>query len=185
MVSADVTELLEASRGGDAQATDRLLSVVYDELRQIARAYRVRHDVGETLSATALVHEAYLKMVDGDRLPFDGRSHFFGAAARSMRQVVVDAARSRSRAKRGGGLRPVPLDEAPALVAPGRADEVLALDEALTALEALDARAARVVECRYFVGLTIDETAAALGLSPMTVKRDWAAARAWLHRALV
>ena len=110
---ADVTELLAASRDGDAEATDQLMAAVYDELRQIAAAHRVRHDVGDTLSATSLVHECYLKLVDGDRLPFEGRAHFFGAAARAIRQVIIDAARSRARDKRGGGVRPVPLDEAP------------------------------------------------------------------------
>lgn len=184
MPHADVTELLEASRDGGADANARLLEAVYGELRQIARSFHARHDIGDTLTATSLVHEAYLKLVDGDRLPFDGRAHFFGAAARAMRQVVVDSARSKSRAKRGGGVKALRLDDELQISADGRSDEVLALDEALVKLEAVDPRAARVVECRYFAGLTVDETAAALEVSPMTVKRDWAAARAWLHNAL-
>ena len=180
----DVTELIAASREGAPGATDRLLSVVYDELRGIARAYRAQHAVGETLSATSLVHEAYLKLVDDERLAFNGRGHFFGAAARAMRQVIVDAARARGRDKRGGGVPAIALDDAPQIQADARPDDVLALDEALRALEAVDPRAARVVECRYFAGLSVPETAAALDLSPTTVKRDWAAARAWLLRAL-
>ena len=180
----DVTELIAASREGAPGATDKLLGVVYDELRHIARAHRARHAVGDTLSATSLVHEAFLKLVDGEQIAFDGRAHFFGAAARAMRQVIVDAARARGRIKRGGGARPVRLDDAATLAAPERSEEVLALDEALSRLEAADPRAARVVECRYFAGLSVPETAAALGVSAMTVKRDWAAARAWLHQAL-
>lgn len=182
---ADVTELLAASRDGDAEATDQLMAAVYDELRQIAAAHRARHDVGDTLSATSLVHECYLKLVDGDRLPFEGRAHFFGAAARAIRQVIIDAARARARDKRGGGARPIPLDDAPTVPGPDHHDdEVLALDRSLRRFAAIDERAARVVECRYFAGLTVEETAEALDVSPMTVKRDWAAARAWLHRDL-
>ncbi|MGB3544348.1 sigma-70 family RNA polymerase sigma factor [Rubrivirga sp.] len=184
MSRADVTELLEASRDGQSEASAKLLEAVYDELRQIARSFHARHDIGDTLTATSLVHEAYFKLVDGDRLPFDGRAHFFGAAARAMRQVVVDSARSKNRAKRGGGQAALRLDEALPVAAPGRSEDVLALDEALVELEKVDPRAARVVECRYFAGLTVEETAGALEVSPMTVKRDWAAARAWLHNAL-
>lgn len=184
MADLEVTDLLAASREGDAEATDRLLAAVYGELRTIAAGYRARNNVGATLSTTELLHEAYLKLVDGNRLPFDGRAHFFGAAARAMRQVVVDAARARNRDKRGGGTPPLRLDEAPPVAAPGKAEDVIALDRALTRFEHVDARAARVVECRYFAGLTIEETAEALDVSTMTVKRDWAAARAWLHHAL-
>jgi len=184
MGSADVTELLAASREGDADATDRLLGAVYGELRRIAHAYHARHAIGETLSATSLVHEAYLKLVDDGRLPFDGRAHFFGAAARAMRQVIVDAARARRRDKRGGGARPTPLDDLGTLVAPAPSEEILALDEALQSLETVDPRASRVVECRYFAGLSVEETAGALGISEATVKRDWTTARAWLHRTL-
>jgi RNA polymerase sigma factor (TIGR02999 family) len=158
------------------------MEAVYDELRLIARAHGPGPDA--TLTATALVHEAYVKLADGQRLAYDDRAHFFASAARAMRQVVVDDARAKKRDKRGGGERPLRLVdglEAPAPTAPER---VVALDEALRRFEALDARAARVVECRYFAGLTVEETASALGLSASTVKRDWATARMWLHRAL-
>ncbi len=184
MHDVDVTGLLEASREGNTEATDRLLAAVYDELRMIAAAHRARNKVGETLTVTSLVHEAYLKLVDDQRLSFNGRAHFFGAAARAMRQVVVDAVRARGREKRGSGARPLRLDEAPPVTDASRSEDVLALERALERFEAVDPRAARVVECRYFAGLSIKETAEALDLSPMTIKRDWAVARAWLHRAL-
>jgi RNA polymerase sigma factor (TIGR02999 family) len=185
---APVTRLLAASRGGDPDASQRLVAAVYDELRAIARAERRGHH-HDTLNTTALVHEAYAKLVDGEALRFDGRGHFFGAAARAMRQVLVDDARARSRLKRGGADRPVSLDEAPEAAADdafsdGRTDEVLAIDGALNRFAALDPRAARVVECRYFGGLSVEETAEALGVSEATVKRDWAAARLWLYQAL-
>ena len=146
--------------------------------------FRSRDRRDATLNTTALVHEAYLKLVDGDRLPFDGRAHFFSAAARAMRQVIVDDARKRNRIKRGGGQRPTSLDRIGEVGGDEPAEEILALDEALVRFEAFDERAARVVECRYFAGLTVEETAEALSISPTTVKREWAAARAWLYRAL-
>ncbi|MEM6325867.1 MAG: sigma-70 family RNA polymerase sigma factor [Bacteroidota bacterium] len=182
--AGDVTALLAESRGGNTAANDRLLSAVYDELHRLARAHRSLGQRDGTLNTTALVHEAYLKLIDGDRLPFDGRAHFFSAAARAMRQVIVDDARKRNRAKRGGGARPTSLDRVGEPMADQPTDEILALDEALKQFETLDPRAASVVECRYFAGLTVEETAQALGISPTTVKREWAAARAWLYRAL-
>ena len=181
---ADVTALLADSRNGDISAADRLLSAVYDELHHLAKVHRAQNRRDGTLNTTALVHEAYFKLVDGDRLPFDGRAHFFGAAARAMRQVIVDDARRRNRAKRGGGVRPTSLSSVGEVGGDEPAAEILALDEALKRFEAVDPRAARVVECRYFAGLTVEETAEALGISPTTVKREWAAARAWLYRAL-
>ncbi|OZC01876.1 ECF-type sigma factor [Rubricoccus marinus] len=184
MPSADVTALLADSRNGDSSASDRLLGAVYDELHRLAQIHRSRSRRDGTLNTTALVHEAYLKLVDGDRLPFDGRAHFFAAAARAMRQVIVDDARKRNRVKRGGGERPTSLDRVGEIRADEPADEILALDEALKRFEEIDPRAARVVECRYFAGLTVEETAEALGISPTTVKREWVAARAWLYRAL-
>lgn len=182
--SGDVTSLLAESRSGDASAADRLLAAVYDELHRLAQIHRSRNRRDATLNTTALVHEAYLKLVDGDRLPFDGRAHFFAAAARAMRQVIVDDARKRNRVKRGGGDRPTSLDRVGEPMADEPAEEILALDEALGQFEQLDPRAARVVECRYFAGLSVEETAEALDISPTTVKREWAAARAWLYRAL-
>ncbi|HEX9953156.1 MAG TPA: ECF-type sigma factor [Rubricoccaceae bacterium] len=183
-----VTALLAASHGGDADAAQRLVAAVYDELRAIARSERRGH-THDTLNTTALVHEAYAKLVDGQALRFNGRGHFFGAAARAMRQVLVDDARARTRLKRGGAERPIALDDAPEVAATdafsdGRSDEVLAIDAALLRFAALDPRAARVVECRYFGGLSVEETAEALGISEATVKRDWTAARLWLFQAL-
>ena len=188
MLRPPVTALLDASRGGDADASQRLVAAVYDELRAIARSERRGHH-HDTLNTTALVHEAYAKLVDGQALRFNGRGHFFGAAARAMRQVLVDDARARTRLKRGGADRPIALDDAPEpaatdAFADGRSDEVLAIDQALVRFAELDPRAARVVECRYFGGLSVEETAEALDVSEATVKRDWAAARLWLFQAL-
>ncbi len=180
----DVTELLAGSKGGNAQDTDRLLSAVYDELRRMAHSQRSKHRDAETINTTALVHEAYVKLVDGERLPFDGRNHFFAAAARAMRQVLVDAARAQNREKRGGGVRPAQLDPENEPAGEDQPEVLIALDDALKRFAEIDERAARVVECRYFAGLTNEETAEALDLSTATVKRDWAAARAWLYRAL-
>ena len=178
---SDVTVLLEQAHAGDTSALDRLFPLVYDELRALARARR-RGGAAETLNTTALVHEAYEKMAGGGRTPTN-RLHFFRVASRVMRSVLVDYARAQRTARRGGDLTRAPLAAVPD---PGalRVDEVLAVDDALGRLEALDERQARVVECRYFVGLTVDETAGLLDVSPSTVHRDWAAARAWLAREL-
>ena len=183
-----VTDLLAASRGGDAEASQRLVAAVYDELRAIARAERRGHH-HDTLNTTALVHEAYAKLVHGQQLHFDGRGHFFAAAARAMRQVLVDDARARTRLKRGGTDRPLSLDDVPEPAVPDdgadeKTDELLAVDRALSRFAAIDPRASRVVECRYFAGLSVEDTAVALGVSEATVKRDWAAARAWLFQQL-
>src|SRR5215217_6899219 len=177
---ADVTGLLIAWSEGDAAALDALLPVVYAELRRQARRALRREAAGHTLQPTALVHEAYLKLVDQTPSRWQGRAQFYGVAARCMRQVLVDAARTRRAAKRGGGAHPITLGDAEGLaiapVAGGEAvgDDVLALDEALTRLAALDPEQARVVELRYFGGMTIEETAEAVGTSPATVKRQWA-----------
>ena len=187
---ADVTGLLVAWSKGDRAALDELLPVVYAELRRQARRALRREAAGHTLQPTALVHEAYLKLVDQRPDRWQGRAQFFGVAARCMRQVLVDAARTRRAAKRGGGARAITLGDAEGLVAApsggGEAagDDVLALDEALTRLAALDPDQARIVELRYFAGLSIEESAAALGISPATLKRRWALARAWLLREL-
>ncbi len=178
----NVTALLEDVRAGREEALDELLPLVYDELRALAHRQRLRQGAAETLNTTALVHGAYEKLV---RAPGDwnDRAHFFRVAARAMRQVIVDYARAQQAAKRGGDRHAVSLDGIP-LVAEARTEEVLALDEALSRLGALDERQSEVVTLRYFVGLTIPETAEVLGLSPATVKREWTAARAWLHREI-
>jgi RNA polymerase sigma factor (TIGR02999 family) len=185
----EVTRLLAEARAGDAAALDRLLPLVYDELRALAHRQRLRQGGAETLNTTALVHEAYEKLARADAggAGWNDRAHFFRVAARAMRQVLVDYARAQTAAKRGGEATPLPLDAAEAagaLLPAERAAEVVALDEALGRLTALDPRQGEVVELRYFVGLTIPETADVLGLSPATVKREWTAARAWLHREM-
>jgi RNA polymerase sigma factor (TIGR02999 family) len=168
--------------GSDGAMLDALLPHVYGELKRLARAARAGR-AGETLSTTALVHEAYLKLAPSAGAGWEGRAHFFGVAARAMRQLLVDAARRRARVKRGGGGAAVTLDEG-GHAAPTRGDELLALDEALDRLAALDPRQARVVELRFFGGLTSAEAAEALGISVPTVERDWRAARAWLRLAM-
>ena len=177
-----VTAMLRAASGGDRQVLDALLPHVYAELKRLARAARLGK-AGETLCTTALVHEAYLKLVPSAGTNWQGRAHFFGVAARAMRQLLVDAARERARLKRGGGDWAVTFDEGDH-AAPARAEELLALDAALARLAALDARQARVVEHRFFGGLTSAETAQVLGGSVPTVDRDWRAARAWLRREM-
>jgi RNA polymerase sigma factor (TIGR02999 family) len=187
-----VTPLLLAWGSGDRAALDALVPVVYSELRrQAARALR-REGAGHTLQATALVHEAYLRLVDQRRAEWRNRAQFFGVAAELMRRVLIDHARARHTAKRGGGAAPVTLglggaglsDAAADVAAEEPAAEVLALDEALSRLAAMDPEMARLVELRYFGGLTIEETAEVLGVSPATVKREWATARGWLRREL-
>jgi RNA polymerase sigma factor (TIGR02999 family) len=185
----EITQLLARAGAGDAAALDRLLPLVYDELRALARRQRLRQGGTETLNTTALVHEAYEKLARAGEqgAGWNDRAHFFRVAAKAMRQVLVDYARARHTAKRGGDAPALPLDLAEAagtLLSAERADEVVALDEALDRLSALDPRQGEVVELRYFVGLTIPETADVLGLSPTTVKREWTAARAWLHREM-
>lgn len=177
------TELLLSPSAGTAETLDRLLPVVYHELREIARRQLRREHAALTLDTTALVHEAYLKLVDQTKVTRKGRAYFFAAAARSMRQILVDYARRRSAAKRGGGRRPLDLDERDVSV-DAFAAEMLDLAEALEQLAGLNPRHARVVECRFFGGMSVEETADALDVSPRTVKYDWALARAWLYDAL-
>ena len=178
----DVTQLLALARDGDQRALGQVLPLVYDELRRLARSQRYRNGASATLNTTAVVHEAYEKLAHHDGTYAD-RIHFFRVAARAIRQVLIDAARARKADKRGGGTPDVSLDDI-ALASPARADEALALDEALDRLALLDERQAQIVDLRYFVGLTVPETAEVLDLSPATVKRDWAAARAWLVREM-
>jgi RNA polymerase sigma factor (TIGR02999 family) len=181
-VAPELTALLHAARGGDERALGALFTSVYDELRRLA--HRVRHEsASETLNTTALVHEAYLKLLPSGRLDLEGRAHFFGVAARAMRQVLVDAARRRGAAKRGGGALLVTFQDQPAGEAL-QVDQLVALDDALQRLQALNERQVRVVEHRFFAGLNTRETAEVMGLSVPTVERDWRFARAWLAREL-
>jgi RNA polymerase sigma-70 factor (ECF subfamily) len=179
----DVTQVLEQLRGGDKRAADKLLPLVYDEFRALARHYLAQERHNHTLQPTALVHEAYMKLVDQTRVDWQGKSHFFAVAAQAMRRILVDHARAHQRDKRGGGRARVVLDEAVAL-SPQKDEDVLALDEALERLGALDPRQAKVVELRFFGGLSVDEVAEALGVSKRTVEGDWTFARAWLSREL-
>jgi RNA polymerase sigma factor (TIGR02999 family) len=178
-----VTDLLRAWGAGEADALDRLVPLVYDELRHQARRYLRREAVGHTLQTTGLVHEAYLRLVDQRAVRWESRAQFFGVAAQLMRRILVDHARAQHAAKRGGSAIQVPLEDDTA-AASERDVDLLALDEALTRLAALSERQARVVELRYFAGLGIEETAEVLGVSIGPVKRDWAVARAWLRREL-
>jgi RNA polymerase sigma factor (TIGR02999 family) len=178
-----VTQVLSAARPDGRDVFDELLPLVYDELRQIAHRHLAHERRQRTLNTTALVHEAYLKLVDQSRVPEKGRDYFFAAVARAMRQVLVDAARRRGRFKRGEGVAPLNLDDFQVAV-DDFATELKDLDEALERLETQFPRQARVVECRFFGGLSVEETAEALELAPRTVKRDWALARAWLFREL-
>jgi RNA polymerase sigma factor (TIGR02999 family) len=185
--SPDVTQLLIGWGAGDHAAEEQLLSAVYTELhRQAARAMRGESDE-VTLQATALVHEAYLRLIDQSRVQWSNRAHFFGVAAQLMRRILVDHARRRHARKRGDGVRPLALDEREGPVPAHNEDagvDVLVLNDALDRLGELDERQARIVELRYFAGLNIEDTAEALHISPATVKREWAVARAWLRREL-
>jgi RNA polymerase sigma factor (TIGR02999 family) len=178
----DVTGLLVAWSHGDADANDRLIEAVYAELRGLARGYLRRERPDHSLAPTALVHEAYLRLVDQRRVPWQNRAHFFAIAAHVMRRLLVDHARAHGAAKRGSGHR-VPLLDLDVAVEPEDFD-VIALDAALARLAAFDSRQSRLVELRFFGGLTGDEIAAVLGVAPITVKRDWALAKAWLFREL-
>ena len=181
--SGDVTRLLVAWSQGDEGALDTLLPLVYSELREMAHRYLGRERRDHTLQPTAVVHEAFLRLIKQRRVDWKSRSHFFAVAAQAMRRILVDHARARAADKRGGGQTLIALDAAPSGETP-RAVDLIALDDALGRLEKLDRTKASVVEMRFFGGLTIDETAEALGASPSTVKRDWTLARAFLYREL-
>jgi len=181
--AGQLTGLLQAWSAGDAGARESLLALVYDKLRRLA-AQQLRREHGlRSLSATALVHEAYLRLAGQQGLAWKDRAHFYGIAAITMRRVLVEAARRRGAAKRGGDLRRITLGEHVALLE-ARGVELLDLDEALTALSAVDERQARIVELRFFAELTVEEVAEVMGIAPVTVKREWAVARAWLFRQL-
>lgn len=179
-----IDELLLAVKGGDRSALDELVPLVYDELLQMARGQRHRWHGNLTLNATAIVNEVYIKLVDHGRIAPESRGHFFAAAAKAMRHILCNYARDTQRLKRGGGVANVPLDEVANIshldVSEAQASELTALDEALVRLERINERQSRVVECRFFGGMTIEDTASVLGLSPATVKRDWTDARTWL-----
>lgn len=180
----NVTALLREMAAGEPEALDRLIPVVYEELQRIARGQLRRERADHTLSTSALVHEAYLKLVDIRQVDWQNRVHFFAMAARVMRRVLIDFARARKREKRGGGAVHVTLREAAGMPLDDGPQALIDLDDALQRLEARNARHCRVVECRCFAGLTVEETARALDISTATVKRDWAFARAWLNHEL-
>jgi RNA polymerase sigma factor (TIGR02999 family) len=181
---SDVTRMLGALEKGDPKAADELLPLVYDELRRLAADKLGRENPGQTLQATALVHEAYLRLVDADQVrQWHGRTHFFAVAAEAMRRILVDHARQKKSRKRGGGRARAELHE-DGVAAPEESDEILAVDEALACLAAADPQAAELVKLRYFAGMSMDETAKALNISPRSADRLWAYARAWLQRAI-
>ena len=180
---AAVASLVDGARQGDEQALATLVPLVYDELRRLAASYLRRERPGQTLQATALVHDAYLRLLQDSKLSWQNRAHFFGIAARSMRQILIERARARHAAKRGGDRVRVTFDPG-LLVAAADSIDLEALDDALTRLAAQDPELARVVEVRFFGGLSIEETAEAMGISPATVKRRWTLAKAWLARDL-
>jgi RNA polymerase sigma-70 factor (ECF subfamily) len=182
-INGEVTDLLHRWKAGDPEALEVLLPLVYRELRRIAAAHLRRESPRHTLQATALVNEAYMRLVKAQGVDWQNREHFFGISANLMRQILVDHARRSAAAKRGGGGTVVTLDDGIAAV-DHTDDDLILLDAALTKLAQMDPFAARVVELRYFAGLTIEETATVLETSPMTVKREWATARIWLHREI-
>ncbi len=181
--SAEVTRLLRAWGGGDQAALEQLTSLIYGELRRLARRQMQRETPGHTLQTTALVHEAYLRLVDVTNITWQDRTHFFAVSAQMMRRILVDAARARVSGRRGGRSPRVNLDES-IDAAPVRGRELIALDDSLNALAQMDPRKARVVELRFFGGLSVEETAEVLKISPQSVMRDWKLAKAWLGREM-
>jgi RNA polymerase sigma-70 factor (ECF subfamily) len=178
----DVTQLLRAWREGDKSALDRLMPIVYQDLRRLARRHLLAERAGHTLQATALVNEAYMRLVDYRRMQWQDRAHFLAVSAQLMRRILVEHARRRN-LKRGGAMRHVSLEQAPE-VGSARTKDLIALDESLEELARIDLRKARVVELRYFGGLSVEETAEALSISAVTVMRDWSSAKAWLYREM-
>lgn len=178
-----VTQILHDWSNGDREALDKLMPIVYQELRRQAARYLRRERPAHTLQTTALIHEAYLRLVDQKNVHWQNRAHFYGIAAQLMRRILVDHARSRQAAKRGGSDIKLPLEEG-MIVAAGKDVNLVALDEALERLAAIDPQQSRVVELRFFSGLSVEETAEVLGVSPRTVKRDWNVAKAWLRREI-
>lgn len=181
--AGEITRLARRWSDGDEDAFERLIELVYDDLRRIAHSHMRRTGDGETINTTALVHEAYLKLAGAGTAEWEGRAQFFAFCSKAMRRILIDYARERGAAKRGGGRVRVPLTPESAIVE-REATEILALDEALTALESRDPRMVRIAECRFFGGLSVSETAEAISVSPRTVEREWARARAYLHQML-
>jgi RNA polymerase sigma factor (TIGR02999 family) len=181
--SGEITRLLRAWRGGDPAALERLVQAVYAELRRRAHGYMRDQPAGHTLQTTALVNEAYLHLVDAAGVNWQDRAHFFAVCAQMMRRILVDSARTRGAGKRGGGLQRVDLENV-ADLSPGRDREIVAIDDALKLLAEMDPRKARVIELRFFGGLSVEETAEALHISPQSVMRDWKLAKAWLTREM-
>lgn len=177
----EVTGLLAELRSGNKEALAKLIPLVYDELHRLAEHYMRNERVGHTLQPTALINEAYLRLASAEKANWQHRAHFVAVAAGTMRRVLIDHARKQKAAKRGGKQAALPLEDSPEFLSEERSEELIALDEALTRLQELDSRQSQVVELRFFGGLTVEETAEVLGISPKTVKRDWAVARAWLH----
>jgi RNA polymerase sigma factor (TIGR02999 family) len=183
MDSAEITRMLVAWRNGDSQAFEKLAPVVYRELHRLAKRYLAKERPGHTLQTTALVHEAYLRLIDANHVPWQSRTHFFAVSAQMMRRILVDFARSHQALKHGGAARPMTLDDA-AVISREPDPNLVAMDDALNILATLDARQCQVVELRFFGGLSLEETAEVLKVSVGTVRRDWTLARAWLHREL-
>lgn len=184
-MTSNVTQVLNAIDDGDPQAASQLLPLVYEELRRLATAKMNRESSEQTIQPTALVHEAFIRLIGNERsAEWDNRGHFFAAAAESMRRILIEAARRRNAEKRGGGRKRLDLSGNEAIVNPDDSDTLLALDDALIKLEKEDPELARLVELRYFAGMTVDQTAEVLKVSPRTVKRNWAYARAWLQRQI-
>lgn len=182
--SRQITLMLKEWSEGKREALDKLMPLVYEELRRQASRYLRRERSNHTLQTTALINEAYLKLINQNEVQWQSRSHFFAIAAQAMRRILVDYARERHREKRGGAAENLPIDEAAFVVSQEKSVDLVALDEALTRLAAFDERQARIVELRYFSGLDIEETARILGVSNATVRRDWNMAKAWLHQQI-
>ena len=180
----EISRILQEWSEGGAEVSERLMPLIYDELRRQASRYMRRERIGHTLQTTALIHEAYLKLVDRSDVNWQSRAHFFGAAAQAMKRILVDHAKSRRREKRGGAAEDLPLDEARFVVSRGKSVDLIALDEALTRFAEFDPQQAKIVELKYFAGMQIDEIAEALQISPATVKREWNSAKAWLHNEI-
>ena len=182
-MESDVTRILKAIKAGRGEATDELLPIVYNELRDLATNKLRNESAGNTLQPTALVHEAYLRLIGSDNDDWENRAHFFGAAAEAMRRILIDRARAKKSQKKGGQAKHVSLDGLTE-ISMEKADELVALDEALNELAGVDRAKADLVKLRFFVGLNMEESAAALGMSIRTAERNWAYARAWLHRQM-